>query len=111
MIPYLKESGNKFHIEDSIKRNINFFVHNLMDALFVEKYDIIFFRNAFIYFLPHKRQLLLSNLSNILKKDGILIPGVSETAAMQHVHLVQRNRRLPPSFNDVFYFLKSPMAV
>jgi chemotaxis protein methyltransferase CheR len=107
MIPYLKESNNKFHIVDSIKKNINFFTHNLMDELFIEQYDIIFFRNAFIYFLPHKRQLLLSNLSNILKKGGILIPGVSETAAIQHVNLIQENRRFPPFFNDVFYFLKS----
>jgi len=104
-IPYLKESDNKYYIDDSLKKNINFFVHNLMDKLYTEKYDIIFFRNAFIYFFPHKREQVLSNLSHILKEDGILILGVSETASVQHSQLVQIHRRLP-SFDDVFYFQK-----
>ncbi|MCL2765737.1 MAG: hypothetical protein FWD40_10745 [Treponema sp.] len=112
-IPYIKGQEDKYHVSDSIKKNINFFVHNLMDELYVEKYDIIFFRNAFIYFLPHKRERLLSNLSHILKEGGILILGVSETSGVQHADLVQKNRQLrsrwqiPSSFDDVFYFCKS----
>jgi len=106
-IPYLKESDNKYYIEDSLKKNINFFVHNLMDELYVEKYDIIFFRNAFIYFYPHKRERVLSNLSFLLKENGILILGVSETAGVQHAHLTQKHQRLPPSYDDVFYFYKA----
>jgi len=121
-VPYLRESENKYHIHDSLKKNINFFVHNLMDELYTEKYDIIFFRNAFIYFLPNKREQVLSNLSHVLKEDGILILGVSETAGVQHIHLVQKHRRLSassricgskpgspevqPSFDEVFYFKK-----
>jgi len=113
-IPYLKESDNKFYIDDSLKKNINFFVHNLMDELYTEKYDIIFFRNAFIYFYPHKRDNVLTNLSLILKEDGILILGVSETASVQHAHFAQKHRRLKPpglspSFDDVFYFHKEAM--
>jgi chemotaxis protein methyltransferase CheR len=109
MIPYIKESDNKYYTDDSLKNNINFFVHNLMDELLVEKYDIIFFRNAFIYFLPQKRERILSNLSLVLKENGILILGVSETAGVQHIHLMQKNQRLPPSFDDVFYFYKTAM--
>ena len=111
MLPYLKDSDNKYHIDDALKKNINFFVHNLMDELYVEKYDIIFFRNAFIYFFPHKRERVLSNLSQVLKEEGILILGVSETASVQHVSLTQKHRRLlsgpGSSFDDVFYFYKT----
>jgi len=111
MTPYLKESDGKYRISDTLKKNINFFVHNLMDELNTEKYDIIFFRNAFIYFFPHKRERVLSNLSLVLKKDGVLILGVSETAGVQHVNLEQKYRRLRSlgflsSFDDVFYFIK-----
>jgi len=105
-IPYLKESNNKYYIDDSFKKNINFFVHNLMDKLYVEKYDIIFFRNAFIYFYPHKREQVLSNLSFILKEGGILILGVSETAGVNHAHFIQKHQKLPPSYDDVFYYFK-----
>jgi len=105
-IPYLKESENRYYIDDSLKKNINFFVHNLMDELNTEKYDIIFFRNAFIYFYPHKREKVLSNLSFILKEGGILILGVSETAGVQHAHFKQKHQKLPPSFDDIFYYCK-----
>jgi len=104
-IPYLKELDNKYHVHDSLKKNISFFVHNLMDELHTEKYDIIFFRNAFIYFLPHKREKVLSNLSNILKENGILILGVSETASVEHTEFKQIHRQLP-AFDDIFYFNK-----
>jgi chemotaxis methyl-accepting protein methylase len=104
--PYFQETDNKFHLDDSIKKNINFFVHNLMDKLYIEKYDIMFFRNAFIYFLPDKREQLLSNLSSILKEGGILLLGVSETAGVQHKHFVQKHRQVLPTLADVFYFEK-----
>jgi chemotaxis methyl-accepting protein methylase len=72
-----------------------------MDELPCKEYDLIFFRNAFIYFSPQSRERVLSNLAAALKKDGLLITGVSETAAVQHDGLDGKNR------DDVYYFQKS----
>jgi chemotaxis methyl-accepting protein methylase len=43
----------------------------------------------------------LSNLSAVLKEEGILIVGVSETATVRHSSLDAKNQ------NDVFYFQSS----
>ena len=95
--PYLKKTENGYRVDDSLKKNINFFVHNLMDEFPSREYDFIFFRNAFIYFSPGKRAGILSNLSSALKEGGILFMGVSETAGVHHADLEAKNR------NDVFY--------
>jgi len=102
--PYLKRTENEYRVEQSLKKNINFFVHNLMDELPPKEYDLIFFRNAFIYFSQRNRGRILTNLSKVLRKGGILLLGVSETAgahaACSTAGLVQENRK------DVFYFEK-----
>jgi chemotaxis protein methyltransferase CheR len=98
---YLTKTDGNYRVDDSLKRNICFFVHNLMDELPTKEYDLIFFRNAFIYFLPSGRGRVLSNLSAVLKAGGIFFVGVSETAGVQHSELTAKNRN-----NDVFYFQK-----
>jgi chemotaxis protein methyltransferase CheR len=113
----MREDGNKFRhiaerwlsrqergyqVDGSLKKNIRFFTHNLMDAFSPQAYHIIFFRNAFIYFSLRARPIVLSNLSGALKKDGILILGVSETSQTRHETLENKNK------GDVFYFQKAP---
>ena len=99
--PYLKKTENGYRMDDSLQKNIRFFVHNLMDRLPPRAYDLIFFRNAFIYFSPPNRERILSNLSGALEAGGTLIMGVSETAGAHHADLDDKNR------NDVFYFQKN----
>jgi len=110
--PYLKKNENEYVIEAPLKKNIRFFVHNLMDDLIVElsagMYDLVFFRNAFIYFLPRSRGRVIANLSNILKEDGILLLGVSETAGAH-------NACFEAGFDekcrkDIFYFQKKSLC-
>jgi len=107
--PYLKKTENapgtqpcRYRVEPSLKKNIRFFVHNLMERLPPKEYDIVFFRNAFIYFSPRYRERILSNLIAVLREGGIFITGVSETAAVHHAGIEEKNR------SDVFYFQKSP---
>ena len=99
--PYLKKTEHGYQVDLSLKKNINFFIHNLMNILSPNAYNIIFFRNAFIYFSQRARSRILSNLSYALKERGILIMGVSETAGVQHGDLAEKNK------NDVFYFQKT----
>jgi chemotaxis protein methyltransferase CheR len=115
--PYLKKLGNgysagalgfdlgsQYQVDPSLKQNISFFVHNVMHELPPKEYDLVFFRNAFIYFLPRHRERVLSNLAAVLKEGGILILGVSETAGVRHAGIHGKNR------NDVFYFEKAVPA-
>ena len=99
--PYLKKTENGYEVDGSLRKNIRFFEHNLMEQLPRKPYDLVFFRNAFIYFLPQYRERVLSNLSSALKEGGILIMGVSETAEAHHADLAKKYR------NDVFYFQNS----
>jgi len=102
--PYLKKTENEYRVAEPLKKNIRFFVHNLMDEIPAKEYDIIFFRNAFIYFSQKNRGRILLNLSKVLTKGGVLLLGVSETAgahsACSDAGLEQKNRK------DVFYFQK-----
>jgi len=102
--PYLNKTENEYRVEQSLKKNISFFVHNLMDELPPKEYDIIFFRNAFIYFSQKNRGRIVSNLSKNLTEGGILLLGVSETAgahnACSDAGLEEKSRK------DVFYFQK-----
>jgi len=103
--PYLKKNENEYRVEQSLTKNICFFVHNLMDELPPKEYDLIFFRNAFIYFSQRNRGRILCNLSKVLREGGILLLGVSETAgahnACSDAGLEQINRK------DVFFFQKT----
>jgi chemotaxis methyl-accepting protein methylase len=102
--PFLEKKENEYRAAPLIKKNINFFVHNLMDEIPAKEYDLIFFRNAFIYFSQKNRGRILLNISKVLRECGILLLGVSETAGAHtgcsDAGLCQENRK------DVFYFKK-----
>ncbi|MCL2044531.1 MAG: hypothetical protein FWG89_10370 [Treponema sp.] len=99
-VPYLQKLEYGYLIDTSLQKNINFFTHNLMDKLPSNEYNFIFFRNAFIYFSVQNRERVLFNVSAALKKGGILIMGVSETAGVSHPNLDNKNNA------DIFYFIK-----
>jgi len=99
--PYIEKLSDGYRVNTSLKKNINFFVHNLMDELPSKEYDFIFFRNAFIYFTPENRERVVSNLSAVLKERGIIFFGVSETIGVRHESLDGKNK------GDLFYFQKS----
>ena len=97
---HLEKTGDKWQIKSPLGEKINFFVYNLMNELPISNYDIIFFRNAFIYLIPDAREKILLNLASALKENGILIMGVSETAGAHPPLMKEKNN------NDVFYFQK-----
>jgi len=103
---YLKKEDTNFIVDSKLKNNINFFVHNILNELKDEYYDVIFFRNAFIYFIPDYREKVISNLSNALKENGILIMGVSETSTVKHSNLEQIIEHQITLKEEVFFFKK-----
>jgi chemotaxis protein methyltransferase CheR len=100
---YLKRGKEEHEIIPSLRDKVRFFTHNIMDGI-NGSYDIIFFRNALIYFSQENRRKILDHLANALSEGGILIPGISETSSVEHPLLESRHTQ------DAFYFLKKKKA-
>jgi chemotaxis protein methyltransferase CheR len=54
----------QLELDPALAERIHFFQRNVMDALPEDSYDIIYFRNALIYFSPRSRVRVLSNLAS-----------------------------------------------
>jgi len=96
---YLTNEGKEYVVSRNIQKKVRFFTHNIMHSLDKE-YDIIFFRNAIIYFTANSRYSVINNLSDALCNNGLLFLGISETSSVKHPLLANRF-----SF-DGFYFQK-----
>jgi chemotaxis protein methyltransferase CheR len=96
---YLRRDGEEYEIAQALRDKVRFFTHNIMDGI-NGSYDIIFFRNALIYFSPEKRRKILDSLAGALAGGGVLVAGVSETSSVEHPLL--ESRHTP----EAFYFRK-----
>jgi chemotaxis protein methyltransferase CheR len=101
---YLRREGREYRVSELVREKVKFSTHNIMQGLY-GVYDIIFFRNALIYFSRENRKKLFSILTGALREGGIFIAGVSETAAVEHPLLESRQ------FMDAFYFKKRAQAL
>jgi chemotaxis protein methyltransferase CheR len=96
---YLEKESNEYVVSQNIARKVRFFPHNIIRGL-DKQYDIIFFRNALIYFSNKTRLSIINSLSDSLFSNGLLFMGISETSAVRHPLLVNR------FLYDGFYFQK-----
>jgi len=101
---YLIHDNGEYIVPQNIRRKVRFFPHNIMRGL-EGHYDIIFFRNALIYFSSKNRLAVLNNLSDSLFNNGLLFLGISETSSVNHPLLANRYS------SDVFYFQKIELPV
>ncbi len=81
---FMKGKGTKselVRVIPELRASAEFFYMNLMDETyhFTENFDVIFFRNAMIYFDRENQKKILSRLTNHLKPGGYLMIGHSET--------------------------------
>ncbi|MDR2759660.1 MAG: chemotaxis protein CheR, partial [Spirochaetaceae bacterium] len=99
---YTRTEGQDFVIEPFLRKRVRFYTHNLLDGLWSNHYDLIFFRNALIYFSEDKRKIILDHLADALFDGGILVLGVSETPIVIHPQLESQYAL------ETFYFRKIP---
>jgi chemotaxis protein methyltransferase CheR len=97
---YLTPAADEYVVPQQIRKKVRFFHHNIMRGL-DKQYDIIFFRNALIYFSSKNRLVVLNDLAESLFDNGLLFLGISETASVRHPLLESRN------FSGVFCFQKT----
>ena len=100
---YISGNDSEFTISADIRKKINFFPHNIMRGL-EKQYDIIFFRNALIYFTSKNRQIVINNLVESLFHGGYLFLGISETSSVKHPLLTTKFS------SDAFYFRKTAVT-
>ena len=79
---YFKESNERWVIDPSLKKMINFQEFNLQDD-FTHKgpFDAIFCRNVAIYFSPEFKLNMFQNMYKTLSRGGLFFLGTSETLA------------------------------
>ncbi|GHV68038.1 hypothetical protein AGMMS49928_06500 [Spirochaetia bacterium] len=94
----IPDSG-EYIVARDIREKVRFFVHNVLRGL-ERQYDIIFFRNALIYFSNKNRLVVMDDLASSLFSGGLLFLGVSETSSVRHPLLINRY------MSDAFYFQK-----
>jgi chemotaxis protein methyltransferase CheR len=79
---YFKESGGSFHLKHKIKNMVTFERHNLAEKNILpqmQDLDILFCRNVTIYFELEYTKKLMDLFYELLKKDGTIFLGHSET--------------------------------
>ncbi len=72
------EAG-KFAVKEALKKKVRFFRHKLQDPPPGKDYDVIFVRNVFIYFDLPTKEAIVGKFRSILKDEGMLIIGESES--------------------------------
>jgi chemotaxis protein methyltransferase CheR len=97
---YLVPDGGEYVVSQNIRKKVRFFPYNIMRGL-EKQYDVIFFRNALIYFSTKNRILVLDYLAASLLNNGLLFLGISETSSVKHPLLVNQ------CSSGAFYFQKA----
>jgi chemotaxis protein methyltransferase CheR len=99
---YVQAEGKNFTVDPALQKRVRFYTHNLLDGLWGSRYDLIFFRNALIYFSEDKRKIIMEYLADALVEGGFLVLGVSETPIVTHPQLESQCGQ------ETFYFRKLP---
>jgi chemotaxis protein methyltransferase CheR len=77
---YFQQQGNGWRIESDIRQMVDFRQINLIDSwASLPKMDLIFLRNVLIYFDTDTKKAILAKVRQLLKPDGYLFLGGSET--------------------------------
>ena len=100
---YFDKAGDVWQLKEEIRSSVNFQELNLLAPAPSEElrdFDIVFFRNVSIYFDEPTRRQIQQNLAGLMKEDGILMIGCSETIAndLGVLGVVEEN--------GLFYFIK-----
>ncbi len=82
MDAFFSEHESGYRIADNFINSAYFNKVNLADSnpSFDGKWNVIFYRNVSIYFVPEIRKIIFKKLANALKEPGYLFAGVVETS-------------------------------
>lgn len=81
---YFEKTVRGWQVKAEIRSIVSFHELNLLAPTMPQKlhsFDVIFFRNVSIYFDEPTRRQIQQNLASLMKEDGVLMIGCSETIA------------------------------
>lgn len=77
---YFNDIGEKhYQVTDSIRKMVEFSIHNLQVPSAGNKYDVVFLRNVMIYFDDISKSRVIANITSRLKNGGYLFLGGAES--------------------------------
>jgi chemotaxis protein methyltransferase CheR len=80
LIKYFKQQGDRWHLDDAVRRMVQFKRFNLLENYRpLGVFDVIFCRNVLIYFDDATKRAVLARLAARLAADGYLVLGAAET--------------------------------
>ncbi len=80
LVKYFVQVGDRWQIEDSLRKMIKFQSFNLLgDLSKLGKFDVVFCRNVLIYFDTPTKTKVLNGIADLLPADGFLYLGGAET--------------------------------
>lgn len=79
LVKYFVRAGLDWVISDRVRNMVEFKRVNLLDASYPVTPDVVFLRNVLIYFDTPTKRTILERLRQVLRPDGALFLGGSET--------------------------------
>ncbi|MCK5384766.1 MAG: protein-glutamate O-methyltransferase CheR [Alphaproteobacteria bacterium] len=80
LMKYFTQNGDKWTINDEIKKMVNYKYFNLLkDMSVLGKFDVVFCRNVLIYFDQPMKKDIMERISKQMADDGFFFLGGAET--------------------------------
>ncbi|NPA42258.1 MAG: protein-glutamate O-methyltransferase CheR [Aquificae bacterium] len=102
---YVVAEKDTLKIKEDIKNRVEFRQINLVDPAtfkpFACSFDVVLCRNVLIYFDKTSKRVALTNLSGILKKEGLLVISSTEILSRDYYDLFE-----PVKFERFFFYKK-----
>ncbi len=102
VVRYFRQDGQSWQLKEEIRRMVEFRLMNLAESWSaMPSMDLILLRNVLIYFNPETKRSILHKIKGILKPDGFLLLGGSESTigsddSYQRLHLGKTICYQPP---------------
>lgn len=80
LVRNFSQDGDAWRISDRLRRMVSFRAFNLLDSYgWLGEVDVIYCRNALLYFEPLAKRACLEKFASVLAADGYLALGAAET--------------------------------
>jgi chemotaxis protein methyltransferase CheR len=80
LVRYFVQDGEQWRVAERLRRMVSFRTFNLLDSYgWLGEADVIYCRNALLYFEPMAKRACLEKFETVLADDGYLALGASET--------------------------------
>lgn len=80
LVRYFTRQGSRFRLNEDVRSMVEFRVHNLTGSwAAIPQVDVVLMRNVLIYFDPRTKKQVLDRVGEVLRDDGYLLLGGSET--------------------------------